>query len=129
VKLRVSPSVGYYPDVMVGCDPEDNHDLYRTRPCLLVEILSPSTSLTDRREKRIAYQDITSLRGYVMVYRDEYRVESYTRNSENDWVHEDLGVDDEVWFPCVNLTVQVRDLYEDVDMPSIMAVTDDPNIR
>jgi Uma2 family endonuclease len=114
---------------MVGCDPEDNHDLYRTSPCLLVEILSPSTSLSERREKRIPYQDITSLRGYVMVYRDEYRVESYTRRSENDWVHEDLGEDDQVWFPCVDLTVHVRDLYEDIEMPSLMAVTDDPNIR
>src|SRR5688572_15962334 len=41
--LWVSPTVSYYPDVMVGCDPTDADEYVKYRPCLLVEVLSPST--------------------------------------------------------------------------------------
>ena len=38
----MTPNAGYYPDVMVACD--DQADPYfETTPCLLVEVLSPST--------------------------------------------------------------------------------------
>ena len=129
MKLRVSQRIGYYPDVMVACDPEDNHSLYRSRPCLLVEVLSPSTSLTDRREKLIAYQSIESLRGYMIVYRDDFRAESYIRNAGGVWTHKTLTGDDDIWFPCVDLTVPVHALYEDVDMSPIVPSAEEPDIR
>lgn len=129
MKVRISARVGYYPDVMVACDSEDNHRLYRSRPCLLVEVLSPSTSLTDRREKLIAYQSIESLQGYMMVYRDEYRVDSYTRNADGVWVYEKLVDDQAVWFPCVDLTLPVLALYENVDMSPIVTDASEPDIR
>ena len=129
MKLRVSERTGYYPDVMVACDPSDNHSLYRQRPCVLVEVLSPSTHLTDRREKLLAYQAIESLQGYLMVYRDQHRVESCTRNSDGVWVFEEFLADHEVWFPCVDLTVPVHALYEGVDMSPIEPDPDEPDIR
>ena len=129
MKLRVSARTGYYPDVMVACDPSDNHELYRKRPCLLVEVISPSTHLTDRREKLLAYQAIESLQGYLMVYRDQHRVESYTRNSDGIWVYEELAAGHDVWFPCVDLTVPVYALYEGVDMSPIEQDPDEPDIR
>lgn len=129
MKVRVSHRVGYYPDVMIACDPDDNHPLYRRRPCLLVEVLSPSTGLTDRREKLIAYQGIESLQGYQMVYRDEHRIESYTRNGEGVWVYQNLTAEHDVWFPCIDLTVPVRALYEEVDMSPIVPSADEPDIR
>ncbi len=129
MKLRVSARTGYYPDVMVACDPSDSHEMYRERPCLLVEVLSPSTHLTDRREKLLAYQNIESLQGYLMVYRDQQRVESYTRNSDGIWVYKEVVAGHEVWFPCVDLTVPVHALYEGVDMSRIDPIADDPEIR
>ena len=52
MKLRVEPSDAYYyPDVMVTCDPTDNESLYKRSPCLIVEVLSPTTESIDRREK------------------------------------------------------------------------------
>ena len=129
MKVRVSARVSYYPDVTVACDPEDNHSYYRSRPSLLVEVLSPSTALVDRREKLIAYQSIASLRGYLMVYRDEFRIEAYTRNGDDVWDYANLTADDDVWFPCVDLTVPVMALYEDVDMSPIVPPADEPDIR
>lgn len=127
--LSVPPQLAYYPDAMVTCDPTDNHERYRTRPCLLYEVVSPSTILTDRREKLTAYQSIESLQGYLMVYRDQQRVESYTRNSDGIWVYEKLTADQNVWFPCVDLTVPVHALYEDVDMSPIVPSAEESHIR
>ena len=45
----------YYPDLSVCCDPSDRHDRFVARPCFIVEVLSPSTALIDRREKRASY--------------------------------------------------------------------------
>lgn len=61
VKVRTPEDVVYYPDVMVACEP-DTDDLYvEQEPCLLVEVISPTTESTDRREKLIAYRTIPRL--------------------------------------------------------------------
>ena len=127
--LRVSHRISYYPDVMVVCDPTDNHDLYKSRPCLLIEVLSPSTMLTDRREKLLTYQSIESLRGYLMIYRDEIRVESYIRRNSNPWVYQNFVGDQPVWVPCLDLTLPVSTFYRDVDMSPIAYDPDEPNLR
>ena len=51
----------YYPDLLLSCDPTDRETYYRSRPCLLVEVLSDSTARIDSREKLFAYQTIPSL--------------------------------------------------------------------
>lgn len=67
----------YYPDLLLSCDPADRDPYYRSRPCLLVEVLSPSTERIDRREKLFAYEKISSLREYVLVDPEQRRVEVY----------------------------------------------------
>lgn len=57
----------YYPDLLLACDPQDREPYYRRRPCMVVEVLSPSTERIDRREKLFAYQTITSLHEYLLV--------------------------------------------------------------
>ncbi|MBA2617877.1 MAG: Uma2 family endonuclease, partial [Rubrobacter sp.] len=57
VKLRIE-DVFYYPDVMVACGPEPDDPYYEDDPCLVVEVVSPSTETTDRREKLAAYKRI-----------------------------------------------------------------------
>jgi Uma2 family endonuclease len=38
MKLRQAQgALFYYPDVMLVCDPEDDHPLYKQSPCLIVE--------------------------------------------------------------------------------------------
>jgi len=62
----------YYPDVQVVCDPADREADAET-PCLVVEVLSPSTSLSDLREKRMAYRRLHRL-AHVIVFQKERRV-------------------------------------------------------
>jgi len=52
----------YYPDVMVTCDPADSQSHFKEQPVLVVEVLSPGTESTDRREKMLAYRTLSGLR-------------------------------------------------------------------
>ena len=55
------------PDLLVVCDREKITELnIRGAPGLVVEILSPSTSLKDRREKRVLYERF-GVREYILV--------------------------------------------------------------
>src|SRR6266851_8969722 len=74
MRLRVGNDAVYYPDVQVDCDPADNEPLFTMKPCVVVEVLSPSTSSIDLREKLMVYQRIKSLRAYMIVFQDEPRV-------------------------------------------------------
>lgn len=104
----------YYPDVVVTCDPLDRERYFLTSPCLVIEILSPSTQATDKREKRINYQTISSLQEYVLVSQDEIKVEVYRRDKNNNWTVETLNKNDELQLDSVGLTLTMADIYEDV---------------
>ena len=68
VKVRANQSTYYYPDVLVTCETENEDDNYVIQfPCLIVEVLSPSTAAIDKREKLIAYKLINSLQEYAIV--------------------------------------------------------------
>src|SRR5215210_9413337 len=70
MKVRVAPDLFYYPDVVVACDPAGGDPYVRAEPRLVVEVLSPSTERTDRREKLAAYQSCPSLQEYALVSQD-----------------------------------------------------------
>jgi Uma2 family endonuclease len=61
----IEPELGletfYYPDLMVCCDPGDREPYSRSRPCLIVEVLSGGTTRTDQHEKRLTYVRLDSL--------------------------------------------------------------------
>jgi Uma2 family endonuclease len=92
VKLRLAiagKEIFYYPDLMVCCDPTDRAAYYRSKPCLIVEILSASTTRIDCQEKLFAYIQIESLQAYLIVsqetlqatlhrHQDEWRGEVFT---------------------------------------------------
>src|SRR5215472_9468794 len=73
MRLRVRDTASYYPDVQVVCDPTDTNEQFTSRPCLIVEVLSPSTASVDRREKLLEYQSLDSLRAYLIVWTNERR--------------------------------------------------------
>jgi Uma2 family endonuclease len=81
MKLRAGDDAFYYPDVMVGCD-EETSAYYKKQPSAIIEVLSPSTETTDRREKRSAYLALPSLTTYLLVDSESRRVEGYFRGAE-----------------------------------------------
>jgi Uma2 family endonuclease len=115
VKVQVQKAdIFYYPDLLVTCDPKDSERYFKTRPTLIVEVLSNSTKTIDKREKRLNYQSIESLQEYVLVSQDEIKVEVYRQDAQGNWSLTILGKDDELQLNSVGLNITMSDVYEDV---------------
>ncbi|MBP0000269.1 MAG: Uma2 family endonuclease [Cyanobacteria bacterium SID2] len=114
IEIAQNTAVFYYPDVMVTCDAEDSEKYYKTRPCLIVEVLSPSTEKLDRREKRLNYQTLPSLQDYLLVSQEESTVELYHRDETGNWVRSIFEKDDTLPLKSVSLTLPVAEIYEEV---------------
>jgi Uma2 family endonuclease len=56
-----------------------------TNPTVVVEVLSPSTEAYDRGDKREHYQQIASLREYVLISQDRREVEVHARIPGGAW--------------------------------------------
>lgn len=104
----------YYPDLLLTCDPNDNHEYYKQSPCLIVEVLSPSTEKIDRREKLHAYQDIASLKEYLLVSQKNKMVELYHHNGQH-WQYTLLkGDGDVLYLECLDLELTMAEIYDEV---------------
>lgn len=107
----------YYPDILLACDETDSNEFYIEKPCLIVEVLSPSTEAIDRREKLHAYQAIPSVQEYVMASQDEPRIELYRRDGAY-WQYFLLDEpEDSLQLECLDLAITMQEAYEDVDFP------------
>lgn len=112
VKLRAAEDTIYYPGVMVACEPEDD-PLVEHKPCLIVEVASPSTESIDRREKLLAYRKIPTLRAYLIVAQDERRVERHWRDESGEWRQgEAVGENGFVPIPCPETKLTLEEVYE-----------------
>ncbi len=114
IEIDAKADIFYYPDVMVTCDRQDTEKYYKNSPCLILEVLSPSTANLDKREKRLNYQTLTSLQEYVLVSQDEIKLEIYRKNNDGNWYAEILENGDEINLKSVGLTLTMADIYEDV---------------
>jgi len=86
IRVRGKPGDSHtYPDVVVVCgDPRFEDDQLDTlsNPDVIIEVLSPSTEAWDRGGKFHYYQQVASLKEYVLVSQDRRLVESYTRQGD-----------------------------------------------
>ncbi len=111
MKVPTPDALFYYPDVVVACSPEPEDPYIEDAPCLIVEVISPSTESTDRREKLIAYRKSPSLRAYLIVEQDEARVERHFLDGNDRWRSE-LVEEGAVPIPCPpNAELSLADIY------------------
>jgi Uma2 family endonuclease len=77
-----------YPDLSIMCAKErmdDEDPLAQTNPLIVIEVTSKSSERYDRGKKRIAYQQLESLREYVVVSQRERAIDVYTRAADGTW--------------------------------------------
>ena len=84
-------------------------------PCVVVEVLSPSTSATDLREKLLVYKRIKSLRAYIIVFQDQRRILRHYRAEYNDWFVALHGADSKVPFPCPEVELTLAEIYQGLE--------------
>ena len=121
MKLRIElgmDEIGYYPDVMVVCDPEDRNQLFRSAPTVIFEVLSKSTRRIDTREKLLAYQAIPSLQVYVMLEQTCKRAMIH-RRSNNWWPEIVEGDDALVTLDEIGVKLLLKDIYARVDWSEV----------
>lgn len=115
MKVRVEKTQAfYYPDVLVTCDPEDTEQYHKSRPCLIIEVLSPATETIDRREKLLAYQALDSLKEYVLVTQDRTQIEVYRRDGAGGWWVDTYIGGEGIHLQSVGVTLPITSVYEDV---------------
>jgi Uma2 family endonuclease len=123
LKVRVpSGKKFFYPDVSVTCDEiefADNQKDVVLNPIIVVEVLSESTAAFDRGKKFQSYQQIESLKEYLLVSQDEHVVEHYLRQEDGRWLYTKAsGLDEVITLPSVNCRLALSDVYNKVTLSS-----------
>ena len=117
VTVRADKSKAYYyPDVMLGCERDESSKHYLEKPCVIVEVTSPSTEWKDHHQKVVAYQKIDSLQAYLIVAQDRIQVTAYYRDADGAW---DVALYDQaaqtIPMPCATEVLNVADIYEGIN--------------
>lgn len=101
----------YYPDLVIVCVPDEESDYYVTRPKIIVEVASPTTALTDRREKLFAYQGIETLQEYVMIEQETEHAEVYRRRDDGLWSFIEFDAGEELELESIGFKIPMARLY------------------
>ncbi|MBE5229059.1 MAG: Uma2 family endonuclease [Microcystis aeruginosa PMC 728.11] len=110
---------GLYPDLMlIAGEPlfSDNRNDEILNPCVIIEVLSPSTSGYDRGDKFRYYRSIPQLNQYLLVSQGEILIESYSKTSENSWLLQEYtparGI---ISLDSLGISLNLADIYEGID--------------
>jgi Uma2 family endonuclease len=108
--VRIDDRTGRFPDASVTCGREGRH--FVTAPVAVFEILSPTTELADRTDKRRDYQRLERLRHYVLIAQDAPRVEVYSRTGLS-WRFEEIeGLDAALSLDALEITLPLAEIYD-----------------
>lgn len=119
MKVRVLATRFFYPDTSIVCGKEsyaDDHKDILLNPLIIFEVLSPTTEKFDRGPKFFSYEAIESLKEYVLVWQDTYRIEHFRREREH-WIYTKFeGRDAQLTLPAVNCEIPLADIYYQVEL-------------
>lgn len=121
LRIRViATGLATYADAAVICgDPirDPASPTHVTNPIVIVEVLSPSTEDYDRGEKREHYQQITSLREYMLVAQDKREIEVHARAEGGGWQRSVHRAGQTVILPSIGVQFTVDELYTAAGVP------------
>lgn len=115
-RVNILSSSDYvYPDVSVTCDQRDKTTAqYITYPCLIIEVLSPSTEAYDRGNKFKLYRRNPILQEYVLVDAETMAIELFRKNNGDTWQIIDYDPGDMMELTSIKLTFPIEQVYEDI---------------
>jgi Uma2 family endonuclease len=109
MKVRVEEEVFYYPDVLVACQDIDD-DYYENQPCVIIEVISKSTTRKDTMEKRFAYLNLDSLQLYLLVDSRKRWIKGY-RRIKGKWEEHTYQDGEDIDIPCVKTKLTWKKIY------------------
>ena len=113
LKIQTEEDHARYPDGIVICSPLTGSETIVDAPVVIFEVLSPSTTHTDRFVKAREYQRMPSVQRYVMLEQDSVNAVVYARSGET-WTHEILIADSVLALPEIGVELPLAELYEGV---------------
>jgi Uma2 family endonuclease len=123
MKVKV-PATGLYtyPDILVVCGqpqfPDEKSTDVLLNPAVIVEVLSPATEKYDRGAKFRQYQQLPSLKEYILVAQDESVCERFVRQADNSWLLTTVtGLESHLAFATVDASVPLAEIYFGVTFP------------
>jgi Uma2 family endonuclease len=116
-RINILESTNYlYPDVSITCDERDKlTPQYIIYPCLIVEVLSPSTEAYDRGDKFRMYRRNPNLRDYVLVDASKIAIDLYHQDDTGNWQIVNYEPGELIELKSVNLTFPIEQVYEDIE--------------
>jgi Uma2 family endonuclease len=116
VKVQTLESNSFcYPDLSVSGDVHDRSaNNFISHPCLVVEVLSPSTEAYDRGEKFALYRPSPYLQEYVLVSTDLMHLDVHRQSSPGTWEFCSYASGELLELTSVNLRIAVDRVYEEV---------------
>ena len=121
MRLKI-PQTGLYtyPDISVVCGTPQFDDSRRDtllNPVMIIEILSPSTERYDRGKKFQNYRTVATLQEYVLVSQDDYHIEHYTKQNDEDWLLRSFdGINATLQLKAIDCTLSLENVYDKVDI-------------
>jgi Uma2 family endonuclease len=116
VKVSIQNSSDYvYPDMSVTCDRRDRTATsFISHPCLIVEVLSPSTEAYDRGDKFALYGRSDNLQDYVLVHSDKVALDLYSKNDRGKWEITNYRAGSLVELASIDLKFPIEEVFEDI---------------
>lgn len=104
-----------YPDISIICNDfissaEDEDSIIL--PTVLIEILSPSTNSYDRNGKFKLYQDIPSLKEYILIDSESISVEAFIKNVSGQWkLEEYTSLESKLSILSIGVSIPLEEIY------------------
>ncbi|MDB9497031.1 Uma2 family endonuclease [Spirulina major CS-329] len=106
-----------HPDASVTCNERDHSTTQYIRyPCLIVEVLSPSTEAYDRGEKFRHYRQNPALIDYLLVSSTGVAIDLYHKNNAGDWLIFNYQPGDAIALKSINLSVPIEQIYRGLNL-------------
>ena len=115
--LRTSIRTSRRPDVTVDCAPPDGKSYEAHKPTVAVEVLSPSTSKTDRFIKLEEYRRHPTIRHILLVDPDAIAAVHYSRPEGGERADAELrGAEAVIEFTAIEVALPLGALYDRLTM-------------
>ena len=102
-----------YPDASVSCVPLPRGATELAEPRVVFEVLSPSTSFTDRIAKNREYRATPSIAHYVILEQTRPAATIHTRRGEA-WETEIVSDAAVLRLPTLRIEIPLSEIYEDI---------------
>jgi Uma2 family endonuclease len=106
-----------YPDAVVSCSPQPDQSQIIEDPIVVFEVLSESTSITDRNEKLREYQATPSILRYVILEQDSIGATVFVRRS-NEWSVSTIRLGGVLRMPEIDVEISLDALYTGRTLPA-----------